>query len=73
MNREPIRIPALVVSAILLIVLPAATSLLKGKDWRSTLLAVIPAVAVLLGGAETARAFVDSPETRARHAAAPRG
>lgn len=67
MNREPIRIPALVVSAVLLIVLPAATSLLGGADWRTTLQLAIPAVALLLGGAETARAFVDSPETRSRY------
>lgn len=73
MNREPIRIPAIVVSAVLLIVFPAVTSLLEGRDWRDTLLLVIPAVAVLLGGAETARAFVDSPETRARYDAVPRG
>lgn len=67
MTREPIRIPAVVVSVLLVVVLPAVTALLEGDAWRTVLLAAIPAAAAILGGAEAARAFVDSPETRARY------
>jgi len=69
MDREPIRIPAIVASLILLIVVPAATALIEGDSWRPVLLAALAAVPILLGGAETARAFTDSPATRANEPA----
>jgi len=65
MRTEPLRLPAAITSLILLVVLPSATALLQGDEWRTVLLVALAAVPVLLGGVEAARAFVDSPVTRA--------
>lgn len=66
MRTEPIRLPAVIVSILLLVVVPAATAVLEGAAWRTVALAALAVVPVLLGGAEAARAFTDSPATRQR-------
>lgn len=73
LRTEPIRLPAWVVSASGVVVIPAATALLEGQAWKPVLIATLAAVSVLLGGAETARAFVTSPAHRTDTASPPTG
>lgn len=70
MDHEPIRLPVWAVSIWSLIVLPVAAYLLgpdgETPDWRVVALIVLGGVSVLIGGGEIARAFVNSPATKAR-------
>jgi uncharacterized membrane protein len=66
MTDEPIRLPAWAASLLAVGVLPFVVSVLTGLDWRPALAAAVAAVIPLLAGAETLRAFTDSPATRAR-------
>lgn len=70
MRTEPLRLPAWLVSAYVLVLAPLASDLLLGGDWRKGLAAALVAVGPILAGTEAVRSFVDSPATKAAKAAA---
>lgn len=65
MRTEPIRLPAWIASFLAVVVVPLLIALLTDVDWKVALAAALAAVVPLLAGAETARAFTDSPATKA--------
>jgi hypothetical protein len=73
MLHEPLRLPAWLVSLLALVVIPLATDLLTGVEWRTALVAVLAAVLPLVGGVEMVRPFMDSPATRKAKAIEVRG
>lgn len=72
MRNEPIRLPAWLVSLWAVLVLPILTYVIDSDgseiSWRKVATLALAGASVLIAGAETARAFVNSPATRERQA-----